>query len=110
MVATHKREPTAMGLLPRTCCLDHCSSNHRGADCDFTCCDTTVGSYRDDAFDLVTIHANVNTTNADPVAHVTVAVNRTEGDYSPAVAREMAAALLKAADLAEAGALRHPAA
>lgn len=97
-----------MALSPRTCCLDHCSSDHRGADCGFTCCDTAVGSYRDDASDIVTIHANVNTTNADPVAHVVLAINSTEGDYSPAVARRMAAAILTAADLAEAGAQHRP--
>ena len=99
-----------MALPPRTCCLDHCSINHRGADCDFTSCDTTVGSYRDDAFDVVTIHANVNSINAEPVAHVTVAINSTEGDYQPAVARQLAAAIFTAADLAEAGALRRSAA
>jgi hypothetical protein len=97
-----------MALPPRTCCLDHCSTNHRGADC--ACCDTTVGSYRDDASDVVSVHANVNSVNADPVAHVVLAINCTEGDYSPAVARRLAAAILRAADLAEAGAQRKPAA
>lgn len=98
-----------MPLTLRACRLDHCSTDHRGADCDFTCCDTAVGSYSDDASDLVAIHANINTTNADPVAHVTVSVNDHDaGDYSPAVARRMAAAILTAADLAEAGALRRP--
>ena len=92
------------------CCLTNCTSDHRGADSRFTCCDTTVGSYRDDAFDLVSVHANVNSVNAEPVAHVTVAINRTEGDYPPAVARLLAAAILEAADLAEAGARRKPAA
>jgi hypothetical protein len=93
------------------CYLDNCSSNHRGADCRLSCCDTAVGSYSDDTSDRVSVHANINSVNADPVPHVCVSVNDHDaGDYSPAVARRMAAAILEAADLAEAGALRHPAA
>lgn len=99
-----------MALPPRTCCLDHCSVNHRGADCGYSCCDAAVGTFADDTSDPVSVHANINTTNADPVAHVTLSVNAAEGNFSPTVARQTGAAMIAAADLAEAGARRKPAA